>query len=548
MNEAFDAAAKGYDKMVKDMQASNNILIASLGDALDALGKFAAGQDLVQTAHAPEAETGQRKFKWEVGEDGKMTTVPVGSSGFTMFDAQDLVNGKGVPGQKGNVDSQNLADTTKTLEEWNKQLENNAYYQKEIADKTSQLTTTLDNYEQVLTSVGLREELRHVGAQQALADMAAEGLNVIHNEGYYRKYNEVLDSNVGKQFEIAKARQAQIEAASKERAESFALIGTYQELQTQISTGTAIEDAYRTGLYETNIALLEREKELSKSTGSLDAYNNAIVSGQVQNIAFAEGVNKQRENLYGMIEATATASGEITELTSQLHAGTIQSAAFNQAYVETQLAIQKGNVEIAAGQGAFNAWVLAAGQGEIALQSFQKGVLAQNDALAKSYEAVYQSIGALHQYNAQLETGLPQGIAFTQTMVDMSRAASEQEVELAKASASLQFHKQSIGEAAGEIRDAVVDMNTTWSEGTASMQEFSTKTALAFTQGRDSVYEWRDSLIEAQHAEVGAHMEAAILADTMGIKIPAGFKGGSAEVMNFIAIASRIPQALAPIR
>jgi hypothetical protein len=586
MHEAFDDAASGWKKTVDSMIKDSNRLVSEIGKALGLLGDAAKeGSDILTGKLDPSkdetpkldalvdvampwsplladpTQEAMNKVREQNRDPNKLVEYPYEKQlntqtgqlepvMMTQAEVDKRRNAIMEAMKKRDIDdtslgSKNLAGAE---EEYMDALRASSPLFTEIEGKVDTLTASYQDYAAAIKHTSVQKEIERMGAAQFLADKAEEGVALGNAVGYYEKYNEMLDTNKGKQAEVLAGRVAQIEAATKERAESFQLIGAYEELQNQISNGTALEDAYRTGLMETNIALLEREKAVMNQRGFLDALNNAIVTGQLQNVAFAEGINKQREALYGSVEAASLAAGELTELTSQLHDGTAQATAYTQAYVETQLAIQRGNVEIAAAKGEFNAWALAAKQGEIAMQSFERGVLAQNDALAKSYEALHESQGAFVQFGKQLETGIPQGIAFAQTMTDLGMAARGMEVELSKSVATLMFNQSQFKQSLTETKDAVIDLNGVMTPTIANVVKFSAATAKAFTDGRNAAYTWFNGMVEATHASAGLTLETANLANQIvGGMVPA-FKQGAAATQEFIALFLKAPEAIGKVR
>lgn len=569
MNKAFDDAGAGWHAMVQGMLEDGNAFIQMAGMMAQAVGMLANPQDII-----PETGGGKEDMTntddWLRGKTGTGANDNVSPSDLVGLEFDE--NGKPVFKQlitdeplseealanqaKWNglmQQSQDLLDgfyskAQENTPEYIEAEKENVYWQEQVKQRYADLLVTGSQYDQVLQTLGKRKALETVGYQTANVEMKESALNLIELSGRLTGYEAALDT-VGYQNNLmTEGVQKQREAFIGEQQEVFRLQGTFAMLGEQIASQNALGIAYTTGVLQGNIALLQRQKAIETTRGGLDALNNALVAGTAQQLAYDEGANKQRETLLKNVEAASFAQGAYSELFGELQRGEAQAAAFNKGFEESRLAILQNTVAIEQSMGAFNGWVSLVQTGKVQSNAFVQGLVSQNEELAKNYEAVFQSLGALTQYNAQLETGLPQGVAYAQTIIDMNRAVSEQEVELAAATASLQFHQEAAGEASKEITDAMVDLNTTMTQSTVGFDQFGTKTALAFTRGRDSVYEWRDSLIEAQHAEVGAHMEAAALAKAMGVQIPAGFKGGSAEILNFIAIAKRIPSAIAPIR
>lgn len=556
--EHFDQAAQGFASygdqwktMVDKMISSNDLLESSLGRILDQLGKFskdmqdnplqtmiktfAPGGAFIPFPEAPDTSAeGQQKSIAELVNQynsGKITAKEFNEQLMKINDT---------------VAAQSKAVITNS-EKWDR----NKFYQEQVRDQAANLQKQYNEMKATLMDQSKAQELVSFGMVKANNEMATQATGLKINSGYLKVYNEALGEQWYQQNLVMEGKQKQNLAYIQEQQNVLNLQGAYSELSDQITNQNALEVAYQTGVLETNLSLLEREKAISKVTGSLDAYNNAIVEGTVQELAFKEGINTQREALYGTVEAASNAQGQLKELTKEIKDQTITSAAYNQAYAETQLAIQNVVVEIAGAKGAWNAWTLAASQGTIANQSFVKGVLAANDALKKSYETLGQSSGALTQYNLLLKTGLPQGIAYAQTLADLSSAYSQQEVEIAKSSASLEYHQRALkeSEAAEQgLRGAVVDASGAIVESAKNVAGVTKETAAAFVKGRDSVYGWWQELRNSQAAQQGAYLEMVQLAHTVGVVIPEGFRGGVAEMQRFVGLAKRMPQQIGEMR
>ena len=372
----------------------------------------------------------------------------------------------------------------------------------QLEDDTNKYNKAHEDYVNSLTNATIQGEMVRNGKAQYLAQFAQEAVALKTNSAFLGEYERSLSTTAGQMHEVAKGRQAQREQGIKEQAELYQLIGTYAELYGQVTEGTALETAYRTGVVETNIALLNRGKELAAQTGSLDAYGAAIKAGTVHQLAFIEGINSQREVLFQTIEATSTATGVYAELNAQLEEGSIQNAAWNKGLIEGRVATLQQMVAISEAAGAFQAYNESIANGSAQTMAYTQGALDMTKATAENFVALSNAEGALAAYTELVAQGIPQFNAYHKAVTDQNMAFQQMAVDI----------------------EALRGTNDAFAKGLAETANQTNMVAMSYQKGRSEAQAFAQQLVTAGAETNGYILELDRMAAILGEGLPESFE------------------------
>ena len=360
--------------------------------------------------------------------------------------------------------------------------------------------------------------------EQALA-MKNTQVETEKTRGTVEKMREQWVTGEAQSTAFNKAVQDQALAFEQSKVNVEALKGTLSELVTEWNSGEAATVAFNTAFQEQEIQATKNLAANEALKGTYSAlvmeYDNGITTFNAVNKGFME----QEISIYKVVEAADELKGKILAMDQEWESGAAQLSSFIKGYYEQETAFRESAKAGEALKGTVAAMATEFNNQYTALQNSNIGMVEQQKVIMDAMTAYQKGSGTLEEYNTQLQSGLPQALAY-QSAIDKTKMAmgQQQEATAALLGTTVELMDE-LGSAEGVI----------------------TRYFKGFAEGYNEITKWAGGIEEAIGKDKAMQQAVMETADKLGVDLPEGFRGSVESAKEWIEISKGVPATLESI-